>query len=46
MAVAAGSALAVAAVVAASADSFGEARLTCSFTDKVHNAIIYADCFG
>ena len=25
---------------------FGEARLTWSFTDNVHNAIIYADCFG
>jgi hypothetical protein len=25
---------------------FGDARLTCSYTDNVHNAIIYADCFG
>jgi hypothetical protein len=25
---------------------FGEPRLTCSYTDNVHNAIIYADCFG
>jgi hypothetical protein len=24
---------------------FGDARLTCSFTDNVHNAIIYTDCF-
>jgi len=24
---------------------FGIARLTCSFTDNVHNAIIYTDCF-
>jgi hypothetical protein len=25
---------------------FGEARLTCSYTDNVHNAIWYTDCFG
>ena len=25
---------------------FGDARLTCSYTDNVHDAIIYADCFG
>jgi hypothetical protein len=25
---------------------FGDSRLTCSYTDNVHNAIIYADCFG
>jgi hypothetical protein len=25
---------------------FGEARLTCSYTDNVHDATWYTDCFG